>query len=137
MSAQVKRGPVSIPLISTPISAGFPSPAQDYAEEEIDLGKLLQPRPETTFVIRIKGDSMEKANLPDGCLAVVDRSIKPQSGAIVVAIVNGEFTVKRLVQAGRNWVLHPENPIYRPTLITEEMHFQVWGVVTNAIIEMK
>lgn len=117
------------------VSAGFPSPAQDYSEPELDLSKILQPNPTSTYIIRIKGNSMEEANMPDGCLAVVDRSIKPVSGKIVVAVLNGDFTVKRLVKAGRNWVLHPENPFYKPMLITEEMDFQVWGVITHTIVE--
>jgi DNA polymerase V len=119
------------------VAAGFPSPAQDYSEPEIDLSKVLQPNPTTTYIIRIKGDSMREVNMPDGCLAVVDRSIKPYSGAIVVAVLNGEFTVKRLVKAGRNWVLHPENPFYKPLLIPEGSDFQVWGVITYTIVEQK
>lgn len=119
------------------LSAGFPSPAQDYSEPDIDLSKILQPNPTTTYIIRIKGDSMQDANMPDGCLAVVDRSIKPTTGAIVVAVLNGEFTVKRLVKAGRNWVLHPENPFYKPMVITEDMDFQVWGVITHTIVDQK
>jgi DNA polymerase V len=119
------------------VAAGFPSPAQDYSEPEIDLSKVLQPNPTTTYIIRIKGDSMREANMPDGCLAVVDRSIKPYSGAIIVAVLNGEFTVKRLVKAGRNWVLHPENPFYKPMLISEDADFQVWGVITHTIIDQK
>ena len=124
-----------VPFFTTTIPAGFPSPAQDYQEEEIDLSKVLQPNPNSTFVIRIKGNSMENANMPDGCLAVVDRSKRPVSGSIVVAVLNGEFTVKRLVQAGRNLVLHPENPLYKPICITEEMNFQVWGVITYTIVD--
>lgn len=119
------------------VAAGFPSPAQDYSEPEIDLSKVLQPNPTTTYIIRIKGDSMCEANMPDGCIAVVDRSIKPYSGAIVVAVLDGEFTVKRLVKAGRNWVLHPENPFYKPMLIPEGSDFQVWGVITHTIVDQK
>ncbi|SKD10088.1 DNA polymerase V [Chitinophaga ginsengisegetis] len=126
-----------MPFFNTTIPAGFPSPAQDYSEEEIDLSKILQPNPTTTFIIRVKGNSMEQANMPDGCLVVVDRSLKAQSGSIVVAILDGEFTIKRLVKAGRNWVLHPENPFYKPIVITEDADFQVWGVVTNIVISAK
>lgn len=134
---KLTKNGLKMPFFTSTIPAGFPSPAQDYQEEEIDLGKVLQPNPNTTFVIRIKGNSMENANMPDGCLAVVDRSIRPISGAIVVAVLDGEFTVKRLVQAGRNLVLHPENPFYKPILITEEMSFQVWGVITYTIVDQK
>ncbi|MDR6565475.1 LexA family protein [Chitinophaga ginsengisegetis] len=126
-----------MPFFTATIPAGFPSPAQDYSEEEIDLSKILQPNPTTTFIIRVKGNSMEQANMPDGCLVVVDRSQKAQSGSIVVAILDGEFTIKRLVKAGRNWVLHPENPFYKPIVIQEDADFQVWGVVTNIVISTK
>lgn len=119
------------------LAAGFPSPAQDYSEPEIDLSKVLQPNPTSTYIIRIKGDSMREANMPDGCMAVVDRSIKPYSGAIIVAVLNGEFTVKRLVKAGRNWVLHPENPFYKPILIPEGSDFQVWGVITYTVVDQQ
>lgn len=126
-----------IPFFDTTIPAGFPSPAQDYSEEEIDLSKILQPNPNTTFIIRVKGDSMKDANMPDGSLIVVDRSIRPTSGSIVVAVLDGEFTIKRLVKAGRNWVLHPENPFFRPIVIPEDAEFQVWGVVTNIVISAR
>lgn len=125
-----------LPFFNTDIPAGFPSPAQDYSEEEIDLAKVLQPNP-TTFIIRVKGNSMELAHIPDGCMIVVDRAIRPVSGNIIVAVLDGEFTIKRLVRAGRNWVLHPENPLYKPIKIEEEADFQVWGVVTNIIISAK
>ena len=118
------------------VAAGFPSPAQDYSEPEIDLSQILQLNP-ATYIIRINGDSMREANMPNGCYAVVDRSIKPYSGAIVVAILDGDFTVKRLVKAGRNWVLHPENPFYKPMLISEDANFQVWGVITHTIVNQK
>jgi len=119
------------------IPAGFPSPAQDYREEDIDLAKLLQPNPDSSFIIRIKGNSMEDANMPDGCLAVVDRSIRPYSGAVIVAILDGEFTVKRFVKQGTSVFLHPENPFYKPITITEEMQFQVWGATTHVIVDLR
>src|SRR5205809_2344338 len=116
------------------VPAGFPSPAQDYMEEEINLQDLLIPKPLSTFIIRVKGDSMKDAFIADGALLVVDRSIQADSGMIVVAVVNGEFTVKRLVKTPRAWVLHPENPMYKPIPITDEMRFEVWGVVTKIIM---
>jgi len=126
-----------LPFFNTTIPAGFPSPAQDYSEEEIDLSKVLQPNPTTTFIIRVKGNSMEGANMPDGCMIVVDRSLKATSGNIIVGILDGEFTVKRLVKAGRNWVLHPESPYHKPIIIPEDADFKVWGVVTNIVIPTK
>lgn len=128
---------LEVQFYSSRVAAGFPSPAGDYMEEEIDLGKVLQPNPTSTFVVRVKGDSMREASIPDNCLAVVDRSIKPQSGSIVLAILNGEFTIKRLVITNRHVVLHPENAQFPPLVITEDMDFQVWGVVTYTITDHK
>ncbi|RBL90879.1 peptidase [Chitinophaga flava] len=128
---------MTLPFFDTTIPAGLPSPALDYEPEEIDLSRILQPNPHQSFIIRVKGDSMTEAHIPDGCLAVVDRSIRPSTGDIIVAVLNGEFTIKRLVKAGRNWVLHPENPFYKPIVITEEADFQVWGVITAVIVDMR
>ena len=128
---------LKLPFFNTSIPAGFPTPALDYEQEEIDLSRILQPNPATSFIIRVKGDSMTEANMPDGCMAVVDRSIRPSTGDIIVAALNGEYTVKRLVKAGRNWVLHPENPFFKPIVITEDAEFQVWGVVTAVIVDMR
>lgn len=106
-------------------------------EAYIDLTRILQPHPNTAFIIRIKGDSMQEACMPDGCLAVVDASRKPASGSIVAAMLDHEYTVKRLVKAGRHWVLHPENAFHKPVMITDDMEFQVLGVVTHVIIDMR
>jgi DNA polymerase V len=119
------------------VRAGFPSPAGDYVESEIDLAEILVPHPSSTFFVRVNGDSMKDACIPDGALLVVDKSLRATSGKIVVAIVNGEFTIKRLVKTPRSWVLHPENPLYKPVPITEDMRFEVWGVVTRIIIDPK
>lgn len=119
------------------VSAGFPSPADDHREEDLDLSKILQPHPDSTFIIRIKGHSMEDANIPDGCLAVVDKSVTPYSGAIVVAVLDGEFTVKRFVRQGNVAFLQPENSFYKPIIITEEMDFRIWGVVTHVIVDLR
>lgn len=124
-----------IPLYSA--TAGFPSPAQDYMEEDINLQELLIPKPLSTFIIRVKGESMINACIPDGALLVVDKSIKATHGKIIVAVVNGEFTVKRLVKTPRAWVLHPENTLYKPMVITDDMQFEVWGVVTKILIDPK
>jgi len=134
---KLSKNGLVLPFFDSTVPAGFPSPAQDYQEEEIDLSKVLQPNPTSTFIIRIKGNSMEGANMPDGCMAVVDRSMRPVSGSIVVAVVNGEFTVKRLVITNRHIVLHPENAFYQPMVVTEEMNLQVWGVVTYTIVDQK
>jgi len=138
-------GGISIPRIEKglklrlvgAVRAGFPSPAGDYIETEIDLAEILVPHPSSTYFVRVQGDSMNGACIPDGCLLIVDRSVKAVSGKIIVAIVNGEFTVKRLVKTPRSWVLHPDNPLFKPMTITEEMRFEVWGVVTRIIIDPK
>ncbi len=126
-----------IPYYDSCIPAGFPSPAQDYMEDDINLQELLIEHPLATFIVRVKGDSMKDAFIPDGALLVVDKSIEATSGKIVVAVVNEEFTVKRLVKTPRSWVLHPENSQYKPIPITEDMDFEVWGVVTKIIIDAK
>jgi DNA polymerase V len=114
---------------------GFPSPAADYQEEVIDLGKELVKHPSTTFFFRVQGDSMVNANIPDQALLVVDRAMKACSGDIIVAVVNGELTVRRLVRTSRALVLHPENPVYKPLIVTREMNMTVWGTVTAIIIQ--
>ena len=119
-----------ITFVGGAVPAGFPSPAQDYMEDDIDLTELLIPKPLSTFIIRVKGDSMTGAFIPPEALLVVDKSAKPASGKIIVAHINGEFTVKRLVKTPKGLVLHAENPAYKPMTITEEMGFTVWGVVT-------
>jgi DNA polymerase V len=114
---------------------GFPSPAADYKEEIIDIGKELVQRPASTFFCRVSGDSMIYASMPDKALLVVDRSIKPKPGMIVVAVVDGEFTVRRLMKTNKSLCLQPENPAYKAIMITEEMNVQFWGVVTAIIIQ--
>ncbi len=114
---------------------GFPSPAKDYQEEVIDLSKELVQRPSSTFYVRVKGDSMVNACIPDNALLVIDRAIRPASGMIIVAVLNGEFTVRRLLRVNRYWVLHPENAQYKPLRISTDMEFLVWGVVTAIIIQ--
>lgn len=117
------------------VPAGFPSPAADYMEEEIDFNHLLRPRPSSTYVIRVQGDSMIEANIPNDALLVVDRSIKPVSNNIVVAIVDSEFTVKRFIKNSSGIRLMPANPKFKPIPITEGMDFAIWGTVTKIIID--
>lgn len=117
------------------VPAGFPSPAADYTEEEINFNTLLMPHPNATFVMKVQGDSMVEANIPHDSLIVVDRSIKPSNNKIVVAVVNGEITVKRFIKNSSGVRLMPANAKYKPIPITEEMDFQVWGTVTRIIID--
>ncbi len=122
-----------IPLYSTMVSAGFPSPADDYLELSLDLNQYLIKHPSATFYVRVKGDSMVNAGIFDGDLLIVDKSLEPKNDSIVVCVINGEFTVKKLKKSGEKLYLIPRNPEYHPTQISEEMDFQVWGVVTYTI----
>ena len=117
------------------VPAGFPSPAADYIMEEIDLSKELMPRPLSTFIVKVTGDSMIEAHIPPNARLVVDRSIKPRNNSIVVAVVNSEFTVKRFFKNSSGIRLMPANARYLPIPITEGMEFSVWGVVTQIIID--
>lgn len=117
------------------VPGGFPSPAADYMEEEINFNSYLMPRPNATFVMRVQGDSMTEAHIPHNALIVVDRSIKPANNQVVVAVVDGEITVKRFIQNSSGIRLMPANVRYKPIPITEEMDFRIWGTVTRIIID--
>ena len=122
-----------IPLFLIPVSAGFPSPAEDFIESGLDFNAFLIEHPAATFCVRVKGDSMINAGIYPGSILIVDRSLNPRPGSIVLAVLDGEFTVKRLKrEQGRVW-LCPENPDYPPVEITAGRDFAVWGVVVHAI----
>ena len=121
------------PLFHSGVSAGFPSPAEDYIEQRLDLNELLIKNPSATFFVRVNGDSMTGAGINHNDILVVDRSLNPVSGKIVIAIVNGEFTVKRLIKTGDSFKLVAENPNYPPVEISEGATCEVWGVVTCSI----
>lgn len=121
------------PLFSSGVSAGFPSPAEDYIERKLDLNELLIQNPSATFFVRVNGDSMTGAGINHDNILIVDRSLEPISGKIVIAIVNGEFTVKRLVKKGDFYKLVAENPNYPPIDVSEESSCEIWGVVTSSI----
>ena len=123
----------SQPIFTARISAGFPSPAADYEEGKLDLNKHLIRNKAATFFVRVSGDSMTGAGIHDGDLLVVDRSIEPASGKVIIAILNGELTVKRLRIRRGKFSLEPENDKYAVQKITKDMEFEVWGVVTNVI----
>lgn len=119
------------------VQAGFPSPAADYIEEDIDLAKYLVPKPLATYLVRVVGNSMIDAHIPPDALLVVDKSITPKNNQIVVACIDGEFTVKRFIKNSSGIRLMPENKAYKPIPITEEMDFKIWGVVNRIIIDSK
>ena len=122
-----------LPLFLESVSAGFPSPADDYLEGKLDLNEHLVRNPTATFFVRVTGDSMEGAGMYSGDILVVDRSLDPKDGNVIIAVIDGELTVKRLSNKNGEISLVPENPNYKPLKITEEMSFTVWGVVTNVI----
>ncbi len=115
------------------ISAGFPSPANDFKETRISLDEELIRNKEATFFARVSGQSMIGAGLDDNDLLVIDRSIAPTNNKIAVCFLDGEFTVKRLRVEGSEVWLQPENPNYPIIKITEENNFIIWGIVTNVI----
>ena len=117
----------------TGISAGFPSPAEDFKQERLSLDNELIKNKEATFFARVSGQSMIDAGLSDNDLLVIDRSLSPAHNKIAVCFLDGEFTVKRLkVEKEEVW-LQPENKNYQPIKITEENDFVIWGIVTNVI----
>lgn len=122
-----------LPLYMMPVVAGFPSPCEDYLEGRLSLDQHLIKHPTATFFVRACGDSMLGAGIHSGDLLVVDRAVKPKHGNIVIAVVNGELTVKRLHKKGDRLLLVAENEQYQPLEINEYTDFQIWGVVTNAI----
>lgn len=121
------------PLFAYRIAAGFPSPADDYIEDRLDLNQLLVQNKAATFFLRVKGDSMIGAGIHDGDIIVVDRSIAPADRAIVVAVIDGELTVKRIIQRNGSTELHAENPKYPPIQFKEGQELTLFGVVTSSI----
>ena len=122
-----------LPLVGNPVPAGFPSPADDYIEDRLDLNEHLVAHPSATFYVRVSGESMINAGIQNGDTLVVDRSLKADNQDIVIATLNGEFTVKRLVYRGNIPWLLPCNPAYHEIKITEDMDAIIWGVVTSVI----
>ena len=122
------------------IKAGFPSPAEDYLHESLDFNRDLIRHPEATFYGRVDGDSMEDASICEGDIAVIDRSVDPQDGDVVVGYVNGEFTIKflDLTHKDEGYIeLRPANKNYHPIRINEDDDFEVWGVVVWTIKRWK
>lgn len=138
MSLQIlgQAGPASacnLPLFSSTVSAGFPSPADDFIEERLDLNRYLVDHPAATFFLRVSGDSMVNAGIYPDDILVVDNLVEPRHGNIVIAALNGEMTVKRLFKQSGRIALLSENSAYPPIFIHDEMAFSVWGVVRYVI----
>jgi DNA polymerase V len=122
-----------LPLAAAKAAAGFPSPATDHIDQCLDLAQYLVLHPEATFFLRVKGDSMIGAGIHHGDLLIVDRSLEPVSGRVVVAALNGELTVKRLQRTGSRITLKAENPAYSDILVSGDHDLQIWGVVAHVV----
>jgi DNA polymerase V len=120
-------------LVEASVPAGFPSPASDYIERPLDLNAHLISHPSATFFIRARGESMIGAGIFNGDLLVVDRAFKVRNGDIVIAYINGDFTVKRLRMIQNRATLHADNPNYAPISLTDHTDAEIWGVVTYVI----
>jgi len=123
----------SVPMATSSVAAGFPSPADDYLERPLDFNELLIQNPAATFAVRIAGESMTGAGLFPNDIAVVDRSLAPKNGSIVMALVDGEFTIKRYRVRGSKIWLQAENPKYEDILVTEGSAYEIWGVISHAV----
>lgn len=124
---------MNLPFVDTGISAGFPSPADDFIELSIDLNKTLIKNKDTTFFAKVKGHSMKNAGIYDGDLLVIDKSLEPQNNKIAICQIDGEFTVKRIkIEENIVWLI-AENEDYKPIKVTPENEFMIWGIVIHSI----
>lgn len=124
---------MELPVAEASIKAGFPSPADDFMEDRLDLNEHLIDHPAATFFVRVSGDSMVDAGIHDGDILIVDRAIEPVDGKIVIAVLDGQLSVKRLRKQNGKVFLKPENDDYGVMEITEENDLRVWGVVNHVI----
>ena len=124
---------VPLPLFTGKVAAGFPSPADDYVEKNLDLNELLVQKPAATFFVRAQGESMLGAGIHPNDILVVDRSLEAVPGKVVICAINGELTVKRLERVNDQWQLKAENPAYADIVIHDDLELVIWGVVTNVI----
>ena len=123
----------ALPICGVSVRAGFPSPADDFAVERLDIMQLLVKHPQATFFWRVRGDSMREAGVDDGSIIVVDRAIRPKHGSIVVAMVDGECTVKYLYQRAGRIKLRAANPTYPDIVPKDSQTIEVWGVVRGCV----
>jgi len=128
-----KRTNLRLPLVSASVEAGFPSPADDHLERGIDLNDELVRNPAATFYVRVKGESMRDAGIHPGDLLMIDRSVTPADKQIVVAMIDGEFTVKRFRKRNGKITLEAENPAFHPIEIGEDQELTIWGAVIYII----
>jgi DNA polymerase V len=124
---------MEIPLFTAGVSAGFPSPADDFVDRSLDLNEFLIKHPAATYFVKVEGTSMIGSGIHPGDILIVDRAIEPSDSSIVIAVLNGEFLVKRFRRDSNGCRLLPENPSYKAIELKEGMHLEVWGVVTYVI----
>ena len=120
------------PLFVSKVAAGFPSPAEDYIEGELDLNEYFIKNPQATFYVKVSGDSMSDVGILPGDILIVDRALQPQNNKIVIAIVGSELVVKRLKIFDDRIELHAENPLYEPLVIADPDLIKIWGVVCGS-----
>jgi len=123
---------LEIPLFSSTVAAGFPSPAEDHIEDTLDLNDYMVQRPDSTFMLRVEGESMKNAGILPNDILIVDRSLKAIHNKIVIAAIDGELTVKRLFHRGGLIKLLPENPAYPEIEVESESDLIIWGVVVGS-----
>jgi DNA polymerase V len=133
MLTQTPNKTFKVPVYACSVECGFPSPADDYIDGKLDLNEHLIKQPAATFFVRASGNSMIGAGIFDGDILIVDRSITPTDGKIVIAVVSGDMTVKRLCIKPNKAMLLPENVDYKPIIINKNEELTIWGVVTNVI----
>ena len=133
ISEVINKGLHEVPMYSNKVAAGFPSPADDYLEDKIDLNQYLVKHPASTFLVRASGESMKGAGIFPDDILVVDRSLKAEDGKVVIAVIDGELTVKRYIKKNSKIILQPENEDFEPIILNENAEAQVWRVVTNVI----
>ena len=129
----VNKGLYEIPLYGNPVAAGFPSPADDYLEEKIDLNRYLVKHPASTFLVRASGESMINIGIFPDDILIVDRSLKAENGKVVIAAIDGELTVKRYRKKGNKITLEAENDSYKSIKYNQEGESYIWGIVTSVI----
>lgn len=124
---------LQLPLVNAFINAGFPSPADDYLENKLDLNKLLIRNASATFFARVRGKSMQDIGIHDGDILIIDKSLEPKLNSVLICFIDGEFTVKRLKKVNNELYLMPENKDFEPIKVEKGSDFRLWGVVTHCI----
>ena len=124
---------ISLPFYNCLVPAGFPSPADDYIEDKLDLNNYLVKHPSATFFVRVVGESMIGAGIHNNDILIVDRSIEPRHNKIIVVALDGQMTVKRLYRRQKKTILMPENKLFKPIEVLDSTSVLIWGVVTNVI----